>query len=1817
MHTKQFLPFGVLLTVTLFSAAFLSSNTSFADEETIGASVTVTSACTMFRESTVAHAIAGLPDHYYQDIGTTRLNTMCNDKDGYTIYAIGYSNDIDGDTNMYGEEHGETIPTGIETGDVSNWSMKLTKDLESYNPENLTITPSFTNYTNIPSTQTKVASFTGATDTVKGSVVETTYAIRVSSTQLADTYEGQVKYTMVHPADGEAPEGPEPAISYIQNITPKTCPTTPTTVVDSRDGKEYTIQKLADGNCWLLDNLRLDLTDADVQSQLTSSTTNASDATLNYLKNGGGATSDQYATTGVANWTSGYSYSAPLINTTYDNTTGNSGYSGGEYGTFYNYCAASAGSYCYGNGTNEGSPSGDATEDICPKGWRMPTGGISGEYQALYEAYGSDETALINALHTPFSGNYSSGTLYVKDVIGFFLSSTYYGGISMYTLRVENGGVYTQVSVARYTGNSVRCIAKASEPNPEPTYYMQDVNEWRDSLDINESLVATDRRDGKEYWVTKVQTDPAVSDERMDCAGTGDNRVCTQIIMTQNLDFDLSTNRTYTHADTDLGWTDKDENVVWTPGVSTSDAPNDFTVVDADRSVNLGDYYYYTSNTEDDDTIYSSLQACVTAGHNEDSCKHYHAGNLYNYYTAAALGATTGGNSIPVGNTYYSVMPNSICPAGWKLPTGATKIYSDYSYILYENGVTSTRSSTSYTNTGLDSLNAMREEPFWFVRTGSANGNTLENQASYGVYWVSTVNSNTKAYHLQFYYGRTNSDRPDDRSKGFAVRCVARSVEKEEYYMQDVANWQGSLGVGESMIAVDKRDNKRYWVTKVYTDPSIPDERADCTGEGANRVCTQLWMTENLDLELEAGTKTYTHADTDLGWTNNDENVIWTPQAATGTVSSFVATTTGDSSAGVNTSISSNAEENDAYLITNIENSLYNDHPANLMACVLNYGYTEDECKHRHGGNIYNYYSAAALGATSNGSAIAVDKSQYSEAPNSICPAGWRLPTGLTSADDHSDYDYLLYRNSVTSSLGGHNAKIPYADHLYGDENTPTIGYDNLREDPLWIIRSGGKTTTSWYDVAGFFWTNAFYDSTKSYSFYFLINTTTSVSNVYPSYAYAANSGFGVRCVARKSSGSTPTPEPEPTVEHDIQDVTPSTCPTTPTTVYDTRDGQAYTIQKLADGKCWMLDNLRLGKRALTVLTPDDTNITSNFTLPASIDSGFNSYVLPQINIDSKSDTVSYGSGENKVGVYYNFCAATAGTYCQPLGESSGTPTQDICPKGWRLPTGGDEGEYQALFNEYDTYAEFKNALHASLSGYFKYAQNNHQGSYGSFWSSTPVGDDRMYSLDVRLSSVPDDFTSYRTAGLSIRCVAYEQPKTYIQDIDASTCPTTPTTVYDTRDNSAYTIQKLADGNCWMLDNLRIGKSTSRTLTPNDTNITSNFTLPASVNTGFNEYTTPQINIDSKNKITSYGDGNNKIGVYYNFCAATAGTYCYAQGEAEGSPTEDICPKGWRMPTGGESGEYQALYSKYNTYADFKNALRASLSGYFKYAQNNHQGSYGSFWSTTPVGDDRMYSLDVRADSVPDDFTSYRTAGISVRCVAVSNTIYIQDVTTATCPTTPTVVYDKRDNEEYTIQKLADGKCWMLDHLRLDPATLVEPLTSENTNLASGRTYTLPSSISSGFNNYSAAQINTDSKNTLVNYGTGAAQGKAGVYYNYCAATAGTVCYSSSTATQDICPAGWRLPTGGSSGGEFNDLYRAYGSNMQTFGDAFHMAFTGVYWNNGRSDFGIKGRSWSANSRFSGNSYGLCYEYENGVYKINTADTNGQDIGMGVRCVAK
>jgi hypothetical protein len=259
-------------------------------------------------------------------------------------------------------------------------------------------------------------------------------------------------------------------IEYMQDVTSEVIKNTPTntitTMTDKRDGAKYTVGKLVDGNLWLLDNLALDLNDQALVQSLSSANTNASDTTLNYLRQGGGIPSDRYPITPLnyINWTSGTTYSAPKANTSYINTVNTEDSLSDDaktwkYGVIYNYCAATAGSYCFGNGGNEGSSSGSAPEDLCPKGWRMPNGSNYSSLRDNVIGYGTVDSYR-TALRLPLSG-YSTGDIADQGTAGYWWSkdrSANMAAYNMQALSVGVGSINVSAVMRRPYGATIRCI---------------------------------------------------------------------------------------------------------------------------------------------------------------------------------------------------------------------------------------------------------------------------------------------------------------------------------------------------------------------------------------------------------------------------------------------------------------------------------------------------------------------------------------------------------------------------------------------------------------------------------------------------------------------------------------------------------------------------------------------------------------------------------------------------------------------------------------------------------------------------------------------------------------------------------------------------------------------------------------------------------------------------------------------------------------------------------------------------------------------------------------------------------------------------------------------------------------------------------------------------------------------------------------------------------------------------------------------------------------------------------------------------------------
>ena len=187
------------LVFTIVSVRMLAVPATHADSSTVSASILVASSCSMSSDTDTAHFAEVAPGVYRSGIGETTITTVCNDANGYAVYAIGYTNNEYGRNDMLGQTSGRTIATGTATsGNTSNWAMQLTAVDNSVAP---TIATGYDSYHTIPGEYTKVVSYTNSTMTNDaGSKFKVTFAGYVTGTQASDTYAGKVKYTLVHPA---------------------------------------------------------------------------------------------------------------------------------------------------------------------------------------------------------------------------------------------------------------------------------------------------------------------------------------------------------------------------------------------------------------------------------------------------------------------------------------------------------------------------------------------------------------------------------------------------------------------------------------------------------------------------------------------------------------------------------------------------------------------------------------------------------------------------------------------------------------------------------------------------------------------------------------------------------------------------------------------------------------------------------------------------------------------------------------------------------------------------------------------------------------------------------------------------------------------------------------------------------------------------------------------------------------------------------------------------------------------------------------------------------------------------------------------------------------------------------------------------------------------------------------------------------------------------------------------------------------------------------------------------------------------------------
>ena len=321
-------------------------------------------------------------------------------------------------------------------------------------------------------------------------------------------------------------------------------------------------------------------------------------------------------------------------------------------------------------------------------------------------------------------------------------------------------------------------------PNLTQISNMQDMtSEICNASTVGQTNRLTDTRDDKLYWVAKL----------------ADN----QCWMTQNLDFDIPadglTNENGLAAKTDLP-----DGTVWdsTSGANAPhptnttiengyDYPNHYSTYSYDPGyyvksdpdaynsycdnvsglnsssctsagwVDVSDGSGYTALTEEQTDNTSSSNPTYEVTVIDEQAKTYDAHYLVgNYYQWNAATAGTGGESVTSGNA-----TGSICPKGWKLPTG------DNSNLGSFGGLTNAYSISSNTA----GSTAITQAPLYFSPVGTVNSGSLLMAGFQGNYLSSTVASNPNVYGIFFYSSMVDRTYGSyTRYSGRPVRCLAR-----------------------------------------------------------------------------------------------------------------------------------------------------------------------------------------------------------------------------------------------------------------------------------------------------------------------------------------------------------------------------------------------------------------------------------------------------------------------------------------------------------------------------------------------------------------------------------------------------------------------------------------------------------------------------------------------------------------------------------------------------------------------------------------------------------------------------------------------------------------------------------------------------------------------------------------------------------------------------------------------------------------------------------------------------------------------------------
>lgn len=1051
-----------------------------------------------------------------------------------------------------------------------------------------------------------------------------------------------------------------------------------------------------------------------------------------------------------------------------------------------------------------------------------------------YSNYAGDDTANgLNSVHN-YTIKALDGTvhksLFPANRWGYSLDDgTYYSRMpaaneaQMAEVLIENPSV-TDVQQVRigakadisqpldyyYTTINFTAITNLAARTIDDIIYMQDIDpEIVDGMEVGRQYRLRDVRDNKDYWIAKA---------------TDGN-----VWMAQNLDLDLSSDITLTPDDSDLKRR-------WTP--SNTKKEIDYNLKDSYEFIqqgvtryhglvisysNGGTSYSYKYNTNEG--LYGeNIDECyIKYADNPKFCNHFRTGQSYTPLEALAANKTS--DILASGHNQMS-LDESICPKGWRLPTGNYSNYDTRRDDFPRTNQITIREYDRYGNLithGTLGAN-LRQEPYFF---NSSN------------YYTSTVTADNALYARQANYNSldyTTYSVSDSNTSTAKVRCMVRpsNTFTIEFNLNggegSVPESQKGESWGDSYIfqlnSISNYPTKEgYNLIGWSTDPNATYPEVISSGMGNNNIynaegkripasitvtqpITQLYAVWENSIKLKFDANGGKFTGSLYSGETEDEIVIAYSRPLSGTIESEVRTYSSTDCSGIR---KSNINDSATYCKNNsnsasdsfgseydyVDLTIYYAVSGDSILCVFNnynnYGY--DRCQQSLSGNLAEgaYYEASdyylytenyQFTNSNNSYAISFRGGENSDGRTNWY--GWWAEVKAVKNNTHVQYLRSARSSITTPTREGYrfigwstrpnatrpnweyNSNMEYSEdkQLYAVwKQTPTVTINVTTNNPDRVhinnptIIWNTSSSLSFNKNSDYQWT--YYDQTLGETVVFA-NVTVPGDQFYLATSSISKSSFYTDFVNTLDEDTyTVTIEYTEEPLTNMHELTRESCALSPlnTTqrMTDARDNKKYWVTKLADGNCWMTQNLDFAftKPGNTTLYPDTSAVSAQQTV----------YVGSSWTTNSEDN--NYFDG----GDYY-YQNGTTPTSTSSLADNAEAwhyhkgsyynqkLAKMVCPKGWQL------GDYKNMYSKYSI-----NQIKAALF--------------------TPVGSAPLEApvyqiVDANTSvSKPDSSSSNRNT-----YTVYWSTSTYSYDlVYSNTSSTTPLSLYYVAGSALSTIK--------------------------------------------------------------------------------------------------------------------------------------------------------------------------------------------------------------------------------------------------------------------------------------------------------------------------------------------------------------------------------------------------------------------------------------------